>query len=85
MCNYSDKFIFVSGGFSSDSICLDTVMRFNINTEVWEDVESLNVKRSDHSSCSLKESIYVAGGFTIPLAPIKTIEKLDVNRSQSRW
>ena len=83
MCNYSDKFIYVSGGCNSG--LLDTVMRFNINTEVWEDVESLNVKRSDHSSCSLKESIYVVGGFTIPLAPIKTIEKLDVNRSQSRW
>ena len=85
MCNYSDKFIYVSGGRSSDGNGLDTVMRFNINTEVWEDVESLNTKRSQHSSCTLKESIYVVGGLTEPFAPIKTIEKLDVNRSQSRW
>ena len=73
MCNYHDKFIYVSGG-------RDKVVRFNIRTEMWEDVVSLNAKRSMHSSCVLKEFIYVVGG-NVP----NTIEKLDVSRLQSRW
>ena len=67
MCNYKDKFIYLSGGerFSQNKfVLLNTVERFNINTEMWENVEPLNFERQEHSSCALKETIYVLGGFT---------------------
>ena len=62
MCNYNDKFIYISGGHIS-LIVVDKVTRYNIDTEMWEDVVNLNVKRTNHSSCAFKESIYVVGGF----------------------
>ena len=41
MCNFKDKFIYLSGGKSirqNKVVSLDAVERFNINTEMWEEV-----------------------------------------------
>ena len=86
MCNYSDKFIYISGGESLgnyDTI-VDKVVRYNIDTEVWEDVVNLNVGRNIHSSCTLNDTIYVVGGVNGSKF-ISTMEKLDIKRAQSRW
>ena len=62
MCNFSDMFIYVSGGMNSRGKIVDTVVRYNINQEKWEDVAKLNMKRWNHSSCALNEAIYVVSG-----------------------
>ena len=76
MCNYSDKFIYLSGGRSSNKPT-NTVQRYNLGTEVWENVVKLNEKRDFHSSCALKEAVYVVGGQN-EFGFISTMEKLEV-------
>ena len=85
MCNYHDKFLYVSGGHSKSCATLDTVVKYNIDSDMWEDAVNLNGKREYHSSCSLKEMIYVVGGRDVNYEFTKTIEQLNVQRAQSRW
>ena len=56
------------------------VKRYDIKRDKLEDLPELNVGRMNHSSCTLRKTLYVIGGITAdPANPgeLNSIEKLD--------
>ena len=52
----------MSGGRNEYDEIFGTVVRYNLQTEKWENVVKLNINRWGHSSCALNDAIYVIGG-----------------------
>ena len=76
LTSYNDgEAIFLSGG--QDNKRLATVEYYRPNNDSWANAPDLNFERTGHSSCSLKDKIYVFGGVADPKS-MKTIEWLDV-------
>ena len=57
------RFIFISGGFTEYGEVLCDVERYDSISDTWENLPSLNLSRSGHSSCTLGKALYVLGGF----------------------
>ena len=86
MCNYKDRYLFVSGGFKFPD-WYDCVDMFDIENDEWNLAPNLNKKRAAHSSCSLENSIFVFCGAT--QAYMMSIEMLDaegfINGEPVEW
>ena len=57
--------IFVGGGREDWVSCLETCEMFNISTNEWQFIGSLNVPREDGSMVCLKGTLYVLGGINV--------------------
>lgn len=83
-------YLYVSGGQlnNGSGLChkLRSVERLNLSLKKWEKVVPMNVARSNHSSCSLDDSVYVFcglgnEGWCTP--PMNSIEKLAISKAGS--
>ena len=65
MSSYQDKFVFVSGGnlFNIENP-VGTTARFNFETQQWENLPGLFLRRRGHSSCMIDQDLYVFCGVT---------------------
>lgn len=72
----SFRHIFVSGGFENGNATTD-VTRYAIDSDTWLAMPSMNVARLDHSSCCVKDTVYVFGGKINHTKITDTIEKLE--------
>ena len=61
LCNYADRYAFISGGLASQSF-LGSVERYDLTNDEWEEMPSLNVARIRHASCALGDAVYVFCG-----------------------
>ena len=59
MVNFEDKFVFLIGGSA-----LDSVSRYDLDLDKFEEVSSLCSTRESASACSFGDNIYVFGGTT---------------------
>ena len=57
-----DGKLYSVGGFNGKS-CLKTVERYNIQTNVWEEVAPLNVARRSLCAVALPDGVYALGGY----------------------
>ena len=64
MCSYENRFAFVLGGQLRGNH-IDKVVRFDLMTDVWEELPSLNKSRFINSTCTLNDKMYIYGGSTI--------------------
>ena len=55
ICNLKDKYVFASGPSVS-------VERYDIASDSWQMMPSMNEKRNCHASCALGDQIYVICG-----------------------
>ena len=82
-CCSGDK-IYVCGGLHHEDTVLKKCEVYNIQTNSWESIKSMNVKRKD-SSCVLMngEFVYVFGGSNPDENSIDSVEKYSVK--ENNW
>ena len=76
VCNFKDKYIFVSGGRVEYETVSNKVHVYELKTEKWFRGPDMNIRRIYHSSCALGNSIYVICGTNNEGESINTIESL---------
>ena len=76
LCNYDDRSVYVSGGTIGPDRTR-TVEKLNMKEDRWEQIQPMNERRAFHSSCSLKNAIYVFCGRDYGKV-VNSIEKLVV-------
>ena len=64
------------------SQCLNSAERYDIQTDQWISIASMNQARSDHTSVSIEESIFVLGGWN-DSSPLKSVEMYDTR--SNKW
>ena len=79
----SEGKIFVAGGMENWEFCLDTCEMFNISTNEWQFIGSLNVPRTDGSMLYLKETLYVLGGRNVYEESELSVECYDA--TEDKW
>ena len=84
LTNFAERFLFVSGGSQAvqfsrkETRITETVDKYDMLTDNWASVPSLNIARTNHSSCTLAGIIYVFCGETNKkITPRPTIERFD--------
>ena len=61
MCLVNSKFVYVTGGALPNSV--SNCRRYDTDRNLWQEIQSMNQVRREHSSCQLGGHIYVFGGF----------------------
>ena len=64
MTNYRDEYIFISGGRYKDDIYPGRVWYYCVQTNRWGKAPDLTLAKASHSTCTIEDYIYVAGGKT---------------------
>ena len=81
-----NNFIYVAGGYDGvDFDVEDSVERYNIETDEWEDVAPMNCTRSGLGLVELNGKLYAIGGYNngFPMFATRVIECYDPE--QNRW
>ena len=60
MCSYESRFAFVLGGQLRGQHT-KKVVRFDLMTDIWEQMPSLNKSRFINSTCTLNDKMYIYG------------------------
>ncbi len=63
LCNVRDRFVFVSGGGGNSINALQSVERYDISTNSWQQVPPMQIARANHASCSIGDTVYVLCGY----------------------
>ena len=84
LCKISaTKVALIGGRFAAE--VFRSCLHFDLVTQKWSEIPSLNVARMKSSSCRLQGYIYVFGGFTQTLSSkLNSIEKLPVLSGSAR-
>ncbi len=54
--------VYITGGWETKTVELDTVLRYNPSSDTWKYVSPMSVPRSAHSGFVLNGSMYIVGG-----------------------
>ena len=77
LVNMNDKFVYSIGGWNKHDDYLNSVEKYNPETDVWTIVDQkLNIARDDHQAVAYKHYIYVIGGIN-KNSVVDSIEKID--------
>ena len=83
LANFLDRFIFLTGG-SIDGNFASSVEWYDIAKDQWKSTSPMRTARKLHSSCALKDFIYVVGGASAYKYPeytyINSIERLNARK-----
>ena len=80
MCVAKSKFIYVTGGCSYDGKSVyANCHRYDIDRNLWQEMQSMNKPRYFHSSCQLAACIYVFCGKISDYERINSVEKLYID------
>ena len=87
LANFRGTSIFLSGGcYVKDLDSKSNVFQYRVSADSWTACPELNQSRERHSSCVVKDSLYICGGFT-PFEPssfLTSVERLRV-REDARY
>ena len=85
VCAQSQRYIIASGTRLSNEI--NTVERYDIQNDSWEELPSLNIGRYRHGSCALLSSVYVFCGMDWNANKVSSIEILNTDNlnTQEGW
>ena len=81
LCNYKNQSVLAIGG-TLDDTCSSTVARHDLAEDSWSEMPSLNVARSQASSCILGRRVYVFGGCGDGESYLNSIEYLKLSSRQ---
>ena len=79
MCAVNAKFIYVTGGGYGRGNILNNCHRYDIDRDLWEEMQKMNQARNEHSSCQLGGHIYVFCGQNNQEQKINSVEKLSID------
>ena len=78
----SGSSIIVSGG-NDGSLCMSSVERFDLRTNLWETLTSMNSRRSTHELVALSAKTLYAIGGNDSSSSLNTVEVYDV--AENKW
>ena len=81
LLNFNNEYVLVIGGKRQRPCrtAYGTVQRYNISSDRWDLLPSMNIGRTNHSCCLVGTTAYVIGGITFHKESIKAIEYLDLH------
>ena len=79
MCAANSKFIYVTGGCNSSGHRVANCHRYDIDRNLWQEMQSMFEPRNNHSSCQLAAHIYVICGMNSQGKKINSVEKLSID------
>ena len=79
MCLVNDKFVYVTGGDRGELIVDANCHRYDIDRNLWQEMQSMHEARHSHSSCQLAGHIYVFCGENALTERINSVEKLSID------
>ena len=87
LVTFRNQYIMVTGGINQKKFDVyKSVEWYDIKTNQWSNVAPLNTPRSNHSSCVLKDIIYVFCGYNGTSGWLNTIEKIDAGEyADKKW
>ena len=62
LANYQDEELFFTGGMDADRTIHNSVYRFVLRSNKWEEAPPMNHARKFHGSCALKNKLFVFSG-----------------------
>ena len=78
LVSMNDKFVFSIGGYNDKNKYLNSIEKYDLETDVWTIVDNkLNVARMYHQAVAYKHYVYVFGGSTRNNCVLNSIEKIN--------
>ena len=85
LANVNDERVFVIGGLDHTEECFSAAVHmFRPSKSMWFEVASLNVARSEHSSCAMHDDVYVFCGWN-GSEYLNSIEMFKSSQENALW